>query len=98
MADYSQGKIYKLTHGNDVYVGSTVLTLEKRKHNHNYKKDTCSDTLVYKVLGPVWDEVAMELVEEYPCTSKTQLRERERHHAERLKANLNSIRPIRTEG
>jgi len=80
MPDYSQGKIYKLfsvSNEDLVYYGSTATTLNKRltKHISEYKNDNiraCKSKLVIAA-----GDYKMELIENYPCNSKTELDRRE---------------------
>ncbi len=85
MPDYSQGKIYKLfsvSNEDLIYYGSTTTTLNKRltKHISDYKNDRgCTSK---KVIAA--GDYKMELIENYPCNSKTEL---ERREGEYTKAN-----------
>jgi hypothetical protein len=88
MPDYSKGKIYKLTssNSNDIYIGSTVLNLCKRKGHHisNYKgfllnkKPYMTSFKIIELGG----DIDICLLEEYPCNNKEQLHQRERFHIE----------------
>ena len=76
MPDYQKGKIYKLwsPQGTDeeVYYGSTCNDLRFRKYGHKYKKN-CSS----KILFEKYDDVRIELVEEYSCNNRAELEKRE---------------------
>ena len=37
MPNYQQSKIYKITHGDETYYGSTTMTLKKRMQGHKSK-------------------------------------------------------------
>ena len=77
MPDYQKAKIYKLwsPQGNEIYIGSTVNALERRKLQHKQKKDCCS-----KLLFEKYDDVRIEIIEIYPCENKMELNRREGEH------------------
>jgi hypothetical protein len=91
MPDYSNGKIYKLwsPQGEEIYIGSTVNTLPKRKAEH--KQMVCSS----KILFEKYDDVRIELIEEYPCKNKMQLNKREGYYI-RNNECVNKVIPERT--
>ena len=73
MADYSQGKIYKIV-GEDgsTYYGSTVQTLRRRMNRHRCDKKTSAyQTIISKM------DYEMILIENYPCQSREELERRE---------------------
>ena len=78
MPDYQKGKIYKLwsPHGNEIYIGSTINTLAKRldQHKKTYIKYSS------KYLFENYDDVRIELIEEYPCNNKMELNKKEGEH------------------
>lgn len=94
---YAQGKIYKLTNTIDdlIYVGSTYRNLKKRFQKH--KEDAkLKKSKVYTHLNKIgWENVSIELLEDYPCQSKAELCTREREYIEQLQAALNNNIPIR---
>ena len=75
---YYLGKIYKIysERSNDIYIGSTCATLEKRFSTHlshfKYKSNNLS---VHKILEQ--GECIIELIEDYPCDSRKELERRE---------------------
>ena len=82
--DFSKAKIYKITndYNNDVYVGSTCDTLVRRFINHklslNNKKN--NNRPIYKLMNEIgFERFRIELIEDYPCQDKYQLRQREGH-------------------
>ena len=89
MPNYQNGKIYYLrSHKtDDVYIGSTVLKLSKRKaqHKHKYKKHlegkhhfvTSFELLKY-------DDCYIELAENCPCDAKEELLKKEGEHIRRV--------------
>ena len=88
MPDYSNSKIYKLVslETNEVYIGSTVQTLSKRKGSHissykawllNNNSPRCHS---YKLIEK--GDVDIFLIENYPCNNKEELHARERFHIE----------------
>ena len=77
MPDYQKGKIYKLwsPQGNEIYIGSTVNSLAKRLSQHKSYRDCNS-----KYLFENYDDVKIELIEEYPCNNKMELNRKEGQH------------------
>jgi hypothetical protein len=99
MPDYHNGKIYKITDGVGVYIGSTTVPLSqrlaehknsKRQYEKGNRKRKCTS---YEVLN---DESVITLLEDFPCERKEQLLSRERYHIEN-NACINKCMPIRTE-
>jgi group I intron endonuclease len=93
--DFSKGKIYKITndYNDDVYVGSTCDTLVKRfsshKSNMNCKeKFNRSLNVLMREIGK--ERFRIELIEDYPCKDKYELRQREGHYIREL-GTLNSL-------
>lgn len=96
---FSNGKIYRLVNNVDdeVYVGSTVQTLAKRKGGHKTDARRCPDFKVYKHLNNIgWDNVEIVLIENYSCNCKDELKARERYWIDEIKPSLNKIVPLRT--
>ena len=85
MLDYQNGKIYKITsqQTDDVYYGSTTLTLKQRWSSH-----ICKIKLKY-------DDAKIELIELYPCSCKRELLIRERYYIENNKC-INERLPSRS--
>lgn len=86
MVDYSKGKIYKIWDNSYTmcYVGSTTQPLSKRmvKHRCDYKRylqkkrrDPISVFKIFKEFGI--ENCKIELVEDFPCESKEELKARE---------------------
>jgi len=78
---YRRGKIYSMK-GEDghYYIGSTTQSLSSRFQHHKEFSKT-HDKRVYEYCKRVgWDNITMELLEEYPCDSKKELDERMNHH------------------
>ncbi len=77
MPDYQKGKIYKLWspqgEEDEIYIGSTCDKLYKRKNQHKKKANTCNS----KILFEKYDDVRIELLEEYPCNNKAELLKKE---------------------
>ena len=101
---YQFGKIYKIisNHGDKVYIGSTCLPrlctrLAKHKSNYNcWKNGTSGKTTSYDL----FDEYGTEncqiiLLETHPCSSKDELKLRERFFIESLNC-VNKNIPGRT--
>ena len=73
MPDYKNGKIYKLwsPEGDDIYIGSTTISLSRRKAKHKSQNNTS------KILFEKYTDVRIELLEECPCDNKEQLLKKE---------------------
>ena len=92
MVNYSNGKIYKLINNvdNEIYVGSTVVPLSKRKGSHVEKSRRFPLRKIYKHLLKIgWNNISIILVESYSCKNKDELTAREQHWIEILKPTLN---------
>ena len=74
MADYKKGQIYQLfsLKGDEIYVGSTTQPLHKRFYQHK-NNPTCSS----KILFEKYDDVKIELIEDYPCANRKELNRKE---------------------
>jgi len=86
MNKYQDGKIYKLTskQTDKIYVGSTIQTLNKRLTNHICDMKNVN---LYMSSGEIlkYDDAIIELIEDYPCDSKTELEKREQHYMDLYK-------------
>jgi len=74
MPDYTNAKIYKIwsPHGEEIYIGSTTQRLYKRLNHHKCARD-CSS----KILFENYDDVRIELIENFPCNNKEELNKKE---------------------
>lgn len=86
---YVNGKIYKLVSDktDDIYIGSTCMTLCKRLYSHKCRPTTTTSKLF------VHGDIKIVLVENYSCASKDELFRRERWHIEN-NICINKYRPI----
>ena len=95
MPNYQNSKIYKLWSPqgteDEIYIGSTTDELHKRKNSHKKKGNNCNS----KILFQKYDDIRIEVLEEYPCNSKKELEKKEGEH---IRANkcLNTHIPSRT--
>jgi hypothetical protein len=73
MPDYSKSKIYRIVSPNTplVYIGSTIQLLSKRMGSHIKGNKTTSKLITD------YGNARIELIEEFPCENKYQLRKRE---------------------
>lgn len=100
MVDYAKGKVYKLYIADDIsncYIGSTCNSLEQRlaQHKHAAHSDTqkkCAATQFFLES----DKIKIELIEEYPTTSKRLLEDRERYWIEQIETCINKNIPGQT--
>ncbi len=90
MSNYRNGKIYKIIDhtNNNVYIGSTVQTLQRRLSGHikdfqRYLKDSKYHYVSsFKILQN--NDYEIQLIELYPCDSKQELNKREGYHIKSL--------------
>lgn len=83
--NYQNGKIYCVRNNidDDVYVGSTTTTLCKRmaKHRESTKSKEKKDRKVYAKMNEIGaEQFYIELIENYPCETLEQLRQREGYY------------------
>ena len=81
---YNNGKIYKIWNivNDNIYVGSTCSLLCKRmaKHRDALTVEKLQNRNLYKLMTALGkDKFHIELIEDYPCNNKEQLRKREGH-------------------
>lgn len=82
---YSNGKIYKIINNetNEIYIGSTVLSLKKRfdKHKYSYKyylKGKYNYTTSFELFkNDGLKNCKIEMIELYPCENKKELEKKE---------------------
>ena len=90
---YQNAKIYKLVNTempNLVYYGSTCKELNRRLSEHKAPSNTCTSKKLFEVGNP-----QIILIENFPCSSKIELEQRERYYIENNEC-LNRIIPSRT--
>jgi len=75
LSSYSNGKIYiiRTKLSDECYIGSTIQPLKKRYNDH--KNDGSNSKILFEKYG--YDNCYIELLENYPCENKTELRKRE---------------------
>jgi hypothetical protein len=101
MPDYLKSKIYKLTSSNtnDIYIGSTVNNLAKRKAQHisNYKRYLINggNYMTSCKIIEFGGDIDICLLEEYPCNNTEQLHQRERFYIENYNC-VNKLVPTRS--
>jgi hypothetical protein len=104
MPDYKNGKIYKITANDDklIYIGCTCGSLKLRFNAHKSKAKTSKCIKSYRVSILTsfqlfeYDDVKIELIENYPCDNKRDLLLRERDYMEKYEC-VNKHRAIRYE-
>ena len=100
--NYQNGKIYCIrnTKSNDIYVGSSCEPYSSKrmvKHRSNAKNERDRNMLLYQKMNDLGIEnFYIELIENYPCESKDQLRAREKHYIREM-ATLNKRIETRTD-
>jgi hypothetical protein len=98
--DFGKGKIYKITndYNDEVYVGSTCDLLTKRfsYHRGDHRKERCKNIPIYKLMNEIgFERFRIELIEDYQCQDKYQLRQREGHFIREI-GTLNKLIAGRT--
>ena len=101
MPDYSKSKIYCIRNPecDEVYIGSTTETLNKRLQKHisnhtRWKKGTYHYVTSFKLFEV--GTPTIELIEEYPCESKIELDRREGEIIRITENCVNKVIPGRT--
>jgi hypothetical protein len=93
---YDNGKIYKLLcDDGHYYIGSTTQKLNHRFNNHKTSSKTGTSKAYTYINSVGWDKVKIELIEDFPCTVKSELNEREEYYISKSKSdelclNINS--------
>ncbi len=88
---YQRGKIYTVRCYDDdslIYVGSTIDKLSARMAKHRYDKTCSLYQYVNNNFNGDWNNLYIELYEEYPCNNK-QLLEKREGEITRLIGNIN---------
>ena len=84
---YQNGKIYKIIDlgYSECYIGSTIQPLSKRfgHHCNTYKTHPCASSLILEKYGK--ENCKVELIENYPCENREQLKAREGYYIENTK-------------
>jgi len=99
---YQDGKIYKLVcKDGHYYIGSTTTSLIKRFGCHKYSitKNTNGGKYTYFSSLPITD-IHIELIENYPCNTKKELRKREDYYIQFSLSDkycLNTFRAFQSE-
>ena len=77
MERYQNSKIYKIVcqETNEVYYGSTIKSLAHRLYQHIADSKTNSSITSKRII--MRNNYKMELVENFPCETKAELRKRE---------------------
>ena len=99
MPNFANAKIYKLINSIDdqIYVGSTCITLNQRFACHRADSKTQPDRRIYNHFNNIgWLNVRIILIESFQCNNKFELLQRERYYVEQLKPQLNYNIPTRT--
>ena len=84
--NYELSKIYRIVCQNDFYyIGSTTQSLDARLKTHKNSSHSKLTDLHIHINTIGWDDVSIELVEEYPCKSKKELYAREQYYVAQSK-------------
>lgn len=98
---YNNGKIYKLIDkSNDnkvIYIGSTTQKLNERFRKHKSLSKFKPHIKVYNYISNIgWNNVDIELIENFNCNNKKELETRERYYIDEFETSLNIVKPGRT--
>ncbi len=90
LSDYSQGKIYKIVCNKTglIYIGSTCRSLEQRLKEHEYDCKRYLDKKSNKLISSIYvifnNDYKIELIENYPCSTKDELEDKEFNYISNL--------------
>ncbi len=87
MPDFTKGKIYKITNdfNNDIYIGSTCDKLTKRFSHHKAVIKREIQRPLYKLMDEIgFERFRIELIEDYPCQDKYELRQKESDYIRKI--------------
>lgn len=98
MSDYSKGKIYMIKSliNEDSYIGSTILTLQRRNKKH-ISDSNCDRNYYCESHKIVLDKHTIILLENYPCNTNKELLQREQYWMNLFPKCINRQRAVRTE-
>ena len=83
---YQNGKIYKLVCNDGYYyIGSTTQELNNRLYNHKTQSKSGPNKIYSYINSIGWDNVIIELIENYNCQSKKELVDREKYYLTKSK-------------
>jgi hypothetical protein len=90
---YDNGKIYKLQcNDGHFYIGSTTSLLKYRKRGHVLDSAKYPERKIYNHINKIgWENVKIQLVEDYPCDSRKELIEREDYYIKKEKEINNQL-------
>jgi predicted GIY-YIG superfamily endonuclease len=94
---YKNSVIYRIVCNDGYYyIGVTIQSLEKRLKNHK----ACSKNGTNKIYEHIneigWDNVKIELIENFPCATKNELNEREEYYLKQHKKDELCLNHITT--
>ncbi len=98
--NFEKAKIYKITndYNDDVYIGSTCNSLVRRyiQHKSDSKNEKYQNRPLYKLINEIgFERFRIQLIEDYPCEDKYQLRQKEGEYIKSI-GNLNMLQAGRT--
>lgn len=78
---YDSGKIYRLLcNDGHYYYGSTIVNLSRRLYSHKDSSKKMTSKLYNHINKIGWDNVKIELIENFPCENREQLRKKENEY------------------
>lgn len=92
---YQSGKVYKIINSqtDDVYVGSTYLTLAERMIQHYKDSKKGNGSKLHHLMNQIgFEHFTIVLLEAYPCGNKEELVKREEFYRQQLQPTLNILR------
>lgn len=100
MAEQIEGKIYKIVNildSDKFYIGGTSLSLSRRLSFHKSRSKERDSFFYEEVKRLGWNNFRIELIEDYPCDSKEDLRKEEDRFIKELNPYYNTLRAFLTE-
>lgn len=91
---YHNGKIYKLTHMDKmIYIGSTTFPLEMVLEFHKeYSKNPENKSKIYKYIREHFDDISIELIQDYKCENKQELESKEGEYIMKYKSEILNVK------
>jgi hypothetical protein len=93
MADYTSGKIYCLWCNDEYYyIGSTKNELRYRLGKHKQDSKRHPERKVYEHINEIgWDNVKIQLIEEFPCNNRKELCNKENEYIASMRGDVHCL-------
>ena len=99
MPSFTDSKIYKLSFGvsDHFYIGSTTQDLSKRLSKHRTRYINHKTDLFNVIMDSNLEDWKIELIENYSCDNKNELRKREQYFIDLLKPTMNTVKAYKND-